>query len=124
MGILDGPLKDLASLLIGTFSDNPATLVRMADLDYDPTTGETVPSAMASYSVKVTPPERYSLKEIDGTTVLATDVRVYLAAKDIAIEPSPRSDTLTVSNHTYTVYKVTKHYSGDEVCLWELQLRG
>lgn len=124
MGLLDGPLRDLASQLIATFSDSFATLVRAEEAVYDPVSGISIPSALQSYSVKTTPPEKFKNSEIDGTSILKTDVRVYIAAIDIAIEPSPITDTLTIGSTTYSVYRVTQHRSSLEtVVLWELQLR-
>lgn len=123
MGALDSPLRQLASTLISTFVDNFATLVRISAAGYDPVTGEEIQAAIQSYSVKTTPPEKYRDIEINGTSVKQYDLRVYIAAQDIAISPTPRTDTIAIGNVVHNVIKVTSHFSGDQVCLWELQLR-
>lgn len=123
MGILDSPLRDLASTLISTFVDTASTLVRVLDSGDDPVTGETFPAAIQPFSVKTTPPENYKLHEIDGTAIQKSDLRLYIAAKDIAISPSPRTDTLNLGGLVLNIIKVSPHYSGDQVCLWEMQVR-
>jgi hypothetical protein len=123
MGALDSVFKDLASTLIGALVSNTATLVRAVAADYDPTTGEELNAAVESYSVRITPPEKFDIKEIDGSSILQHDLRTYIAAKDLTTNPETRKDTLSFGNVVYNVVKVTPHYSGDEVCLWELQLR-
>ena len=124
MGILDSPLGDLASTLISTFSDNSATLVRTLESGYDPVSGNDMPPTLQSYSVKTTPPERYAISEIDNSTILKTDLRVFIAAKDLAVVPSSKSDTINLAGVVYNVIKVQAiNSSADVVCLWELQLR-
>lgn len=123
MGALDSVFRDLASTLIGSFVSNTATIVRAVAADYDPVSGQEMQAAVQSYSIKISPPEQFNIDEIDNTTILRYDLRTYIAAKDLAIEPEPRKDTLSFGSVVYNVMKVTPHYSGDQVALWELQLR-
>lgn len=123
MGALDSPLRNLASTLISAFTDNYATLVRITSAGYDPVSGQEIQAAIQSYSVKITPPEKYREKEIDGTAIKQSDLKVYIAAQDLAVSPTARTDTLAVGSTVHNVVSVTAHFSGDQVCLWELQLR-
>lgn len=123
MGALDSVFRDLASTLIGAFVSNTASLVRAVSVDYDPISGQEMQASVQSYSVKISPPEQFTMDEIDNTTILRYDLKTYIAAKDLVIQPEPRKDTLSFGSVVYNVMKVTPHYSGDQVALWELQLR-
>ena len=124
-GSLDLPMRDLASALIGALGFSGATLVRTTgDSGYDVKTGEDLmPSGVTSYPIAVTPPEGFKRQEIDGSAVQKTDLRCYIAAKDVAVVPTPRTDTLTLGGTVYNIIRVQTIYSGNLPCLFELQLR-
>lgn len=123
MGILDAALGQLASTLIGTFSDVPATYTRAPAPSYDVRTGSELAFPSVSYQIKITPPTLYSKREVNGTTVLATDLRAYVAKSDLPLDPAPRSDSLTWRGSTYQVVSANPVGTADSDVLVELQLR-
>jgi hypothetical protein len=123
MGALDTAFRDIASSLIGVFVSDLSTLTRTPAPVYDPALGEDLAAAPTTYSIKVAPPENYKSHEIDGTAVRRTDLKTYVAAKDLAVVPDSQTDTLTFNSVVYKIVSVKGHQSGDQIALWELQLR-
>ena len=65
----------------------------------------------------------YSTSEIDGTRILATDRRVLMAKRSLAIEPTS-SDKLVIGGVSYSIIPPVKPLSpGGVVVLYELQAR-
>ena len=123
MGILDAAFQQLASTLVGTFSDTPATYTRTPLPRYDGRTGEELTFQPTPYSVKITPPQPYRKGEINGTSVQAKDLRCYISATDLAIEPDPRTDSLLWRGIAFLVISATPVGTADANVLIELQLR-
>lgn len=123
MGTLDSAFRDLASTLIGVFTDEMWTLTRTPPDAYAPKTGESFPSTPVPYQVKLSPPTEYTSHEIDGTSILRGDLRAYLAAKDIDITPDPQTDTLSKGELVLKIVSVSNEPSGDQTAMYELQLR-
>lgn len=123
MGILDGPMRNIASTLIGVLSDTTSTITRTTEANYNPETGEADPPVTTTYSVKTSPPEAFKTLEIDGTNVLKGDFKVIVAARDLTIEPSPQTDTLTRASVVYKIIAVEPIVSGDQVAAYQLQCR-
>lgn len=76
-----------------------------------------------TYAVKSTPPYPYSRAFVNGDTIRAEDVLVYLAAQDIPVMPD-RGQRVTFDGTNWTVVEVRKILSGQYVVLYALQLRG
>ena len=89
---------------------------------YVPATGSTSGATSTPYTVKVTPPEPYTSKFIDGDTIRVGDALIYLAAQDLAFTPA-ENQHVTVDGVVWVVVRVNAIYSGDLVCLWEAGLR-
>jgi hypothetical protein len=123
MGALDAAFRSLASTLIGAFSSTPATYARAAAPRYDPREGQELVFAPVTYSIKITPPLPYRKSEVNGTTVQATDLRCYISAKDLPIEPDPRTDSLTWKGFAFQVISASPVGTADANVLIELQLR-
>lgn len=123
MGALDTAFRDVASSLIGVFVSNSSTLTRTLTPVYDPALGEDLSATPTTYSIKVAPPENYKFYEADGTAIRRTDLKTYIAAKDLAVVPDSQTDTLTFNSVVYKIVSVKAHQSGDQIALWELQLR-
>jgi hypothetical protein len=123
MGALDLPLQALASSLIGALGYSGAQLVRTSGVNYDVKSGNDLPSGVTSYTITVSPPESFKKQEIDGTVVLKSDLKCYVAAKDIPVVPNPRTDTLTLGSIVYNIVRVEPIYSGSLVCLYGIHLR-
>lgn len=123
MGALDLPMRDLASSLVGVLGASGAQLVRTSDAAYDVKTGENLPGGVTSYPITVTPPEPFQKREIDGTVIQKNDLKCYIAAKDIPVVPTPRTDTLTLGGIVYNIVRVEPISSGSLICLYGIHLR-
>ena len=127
MGKLDSKFRALATRLIGKFSDGTHTLARRTTT-YDVAT-DASSQATASMSVKKSPSFPFDTRQVDGSSVLTTDLRCFVAAADVeagGIDPTPAEDvlvTLTVSGVAYRVLRATKYESGDQAAAYELHLR-
>lgn len=59
-----------------------------------------------------------------AATILSTDVKAFLAAKDLPFTPTTGiTIMLPAEGETFHVLSVKAYYSGAQVALWELQLR-
>lgn len=64
----------------------------------------------------------YANREIDGTRVLATDKKVYLAAGGLTITPG-LDDELLVDGNRHAIIQVKPLAPAGTVVFWELQVR-
>lgn len=124
MGILDGPFRSLAKTLIGTLGAS-ATLTRTTPGEYDPISGLSGMPRTTNYSVKISPPERYSRQDVatGQGAIQQDDFRVLVAASALSIEPSAQTDTLRVAGTVFKVIALAPVYSGDQVAAYEMQVR-
>lgn len=125
MSVLDGPLRAVAKNLARTFG-REGTIEYVSTGGYNTTTG-TAGQSTTSETVQGAV-ENYSSREIDGTTVLRGDLKWTIAAKDID-EPRP-NDLVDFGEETpdgkrirWTVVDPHPVYSGEQVALYEVQLR-
>lgn len=95
------------------------TLTRLGDGVYDPQTG-TVARSGTTYS-GYGAPVNYAQRDIDGTMILRTDVRVLLGPQ-IGANPTT-GDTLTVGGDIYTVVASNPLAPGGVVVLHDVQCR-
>lgn len=119
MGILDGPLRGVASTLLQTFGQL-ATLRRETS-SFSPATA-TATLTPTDYSVKVRA-ERYSAHEIDGTIVQPGDVKVLVPALGLAITPTPATDKLILGGVTHEVVRVNRIIATDQPAVYEVHAR-
>lgn len=123
MGVLDSALQQVATILIGALSDVPATYTRTPAPRYDGRTGQELNFQPVSYSVKITPPQPYTKREVNGTTTAATDLRCYISAVDLPITPDIRTDSLTWQGTTFNLVRAAPVPTADASILIELILR-
>jgi hypothetical protein len=64
----------------------------------------------------------YRNQEIDGTRVQATDRKVLVARKGLAVEPLT-SDKLQIGGQPYSIQNVTPLSPGGTVVMWTIQAR-
>lgn len=64
----------------------------------------------------------YRAREVDGTTILSTDKRFYVAVEDLQITPKT-SWVLVVDGVKYRIMDVNTLQPGDVVIMWDLQCR-
>jgi len=98
------------------------TITIPASETYVPTTGGVTLGANQPYSVKATPPEPYESRYVNGDTIHADDMRIFIAAKDLEFTPA-KGQTVTIDTLKWRIVKVSPVYSGELVALYELQLR-
>jgi hypothetical protein len=88
---------------------------------YDPTTGD-VTRVDSNYTKRVTPPEGYNEKFIDGDLIRAGDKKIYVAASGLGFTPKA-GHKVTLDAVVWKVHKATPIYTGKQVAVWELQIR-
>jgi len=99
-----------------------ATFTVVSGDAYDPTTGDKSAGTPTDYTKKVTPFEMYDERYIDGDVVKAGDVKVLLPAKSLEFDPTTGID-VTVALSEYKVIRQVPIYTGEQIGLYELQLR-
>ena len=100
----------------------PATLTNRVEGAYDPNTGETAVTETVIAVPKASPPLRYSIPEVNGTTVLRSDYKVIIGRAD-NITDIGVNDEITINGITGTVIAVDPIWSGEEIAAWILQCR-
>lgn len=132
MGMLDTSLRSVASDVIGMFTDTAASFEVLTHGSYDPVTG-TESEESLTYSIKVSPPSRVQYKTAltgESAGVVGTDLTVYVSAKDAedaGLDLTPATNkaiSLTVANRTFKVVTTFEVWSGDQVALYEVVIRG
>jgi len=93
---------------------------------YDETTGHAAESDPVVYSKKVSPPDKYDRRLVDGHTIQKDDLKVIVPGKDLEWNPltlAVSNIVVTIDGKLFNVIKVTPIYSGDDVAAYEYQLR-
>lgn len=119
MGVLDAPLRSVASTLVGQFGR--AFTLRRTATTHDPDTNS-VTETHTNYTVTGIQ-EDYNAVERDGQVVRFGDYRVLLAAQDLSITPTPATDELRDGSTALTIVSVERIYSGEQVAAYRLQVR-
>lgn len=88
----------------------------------DASAGKIVGATETPHTVKVSPPEPYTSRFIDGDVILAGDAKVVLAAQSLAFTPAA-GQKLTIDGEVWRVVAVNRQYSGELVAAWEAQVR-
>lgn len=125
MGLLDDLVRDAVSDVLGPalgLTDTPITITRHAEA-YDGTQGLESGVTDTVHTVYASPPIEYTLREINGKTILAGDKKFLIAAKDLPIEPDPQTDRLTHAGKVYKIVDVDVTSSGDQSALYTVQVR-
>lgn len=89
---------------------------------YDPDTGSVTAGVLVEYRQKVSPPDDYNNKLVDGDLIKLGDSMVLLPAKDLAFVPKI-GDSVTFDSLIWKMITVKPIYSGELVVVYELQLR-
>ncbi len=116
---LDTKLISKVKTLVEKYGTNAVFTANAGD--YDPTTG-TVDSDTATHTAKVTPPQQYKQHLIDGDVIRIGDAQVYLPAQDLTFTPAI-GIMVSVAGSSWQIMNVNPIYTGDNVALYELQLR-
>ena len=130
MGLLDGPLRSVAANLVGKFG-KPVTVKYVATGTYDPATGSTTGGSYISANVRVVVGDAAQLARGGfGETgevrmddlALTVAAQTFEAAFGAAAVPAT-DDEITIDGSVYMVVQVKPTWSGEQVALYELQVR-
>jgi hypothetical protein len=119
---LDDKLVPKAYELIEKFGKVVSFISGPPASGYDPTTGKNATFTADTYSVKVTPPQEYEQKYIDGDLIQVGDVQIFLAAQNLTFTPKNGMD-VTIDSENWKIVSFGKIYTGEQVALYEFQLR-
>lgn len=129
MGILDGPMGQVANILIDTFVDNTRLWTRRDADAYDPVTGSDAVTETTA-QIKTGPPAPYEDNKIDGDSVRTGDVQVVVADLELQrvapFDPFPATNATLVVDIEGIEHKVinVEHFiSGDKAAAYRFQLR-
>ncbi|UOF80041.1 head tail attachment protein [Caudoviricetes sp.] len=82
----------------------------------------TVTETSTDYTVKILPPERFDVGYVDGDVIRASDLKSAVAASGLAFVPKPGMQVI-FDGSTYLAVTVSPVYAGEQIAMWELQLR-
>ena len=120
MATLDALFPGLAARLIDQFGAT-ASLETVTKTD-DLATGK-VAETVSAASVKITPPEPFTIGLIDGSLVKAGDMTTLVAAQSLSTVPTANRDRLVFAAEIWQIVAVAPIYSGDAAAAYRLQLR-
>jgi hypothetical protein len=121
MGNLDAAFNQLVPAILGVFSDTPAVFTRSSST-YDPANDTNVVTTLTA-SVLTSPPEGFSLRYINGTTVQSGDRRITTVADYGALTAPQVGDKVVRGELDAVIVAVSPVNSGDKVVAYELQVR-
>jgi len=113
-----GIAKTLHNLFGGT-----GTIANPGTETYNPLNGQSATAPGTSFDTDPSPPENYSIKEIDGSNILKTDLKTTIPASDVTSEIVPEKSTLTIGSSVFTIISANPIKSGNETAIYQLQLR-
>lgn len=120
---LDERLVPTAKRLIEDYGRNAIFNVTGVDAgDYNPLTLKTTKPAVVPYTRKISPPYPYEQKYVDGETVKASDLKCYVADKDLGFTPVPGMEVADQGT-VFVIVSASPISTGELVAVWELQLR-
>lgn len=121
MGNLDAAFNQLVPALLGAFSDTAAVFTRSTS-SYDPA-NDTNTVTTQTANVLTSPPEGFSLRYINGTTVQSGDRKITTVADFGDLTAPQVGDKVVRGELTAVVVAVSPINSGDQVVAYELQVR-
>lgn len=89
---------------------------------YDPTTGLSTERPALSITKKVSPPQPYTIKLIDGENIKAGDACIWLPASGLTFTPVAGMK-VTIDSAVWAIVAVDSVYTGELIALYGLQLR-
>lgn len=119
-GKLDSVMGPLATTLIADFG-GPVTLTRVTRV-FNPATGKTTDTS-TTFTVNMSPPNPYTKGRINGTVIQSSDLWAYIPASAPSGAPDGKTDEITLSGVKHKVVSVKPVYSGQQVAMYEVQLR-
>ena len=99
-----------------------ATLRKVTEGTYDPTTGTTTGGGTTDATVTIGPLLSYKNFEIDGTRIKAEDRKVIMATSGVATAPDS-GDRIIIGSTTYTVITMKAYDVNGTTFAYVLQVR-
>lgn len=90
---------------------------------YDPTTGEATKGDYTRYVKKIIPPYPYQQKYINGDTIKQGDMQTGIAGSGLGFTPEPGLTEIFIDTQRWTIVNMMPIYSGEQICMFLLQLR-
>lgn len=114
----------LAALELIDENGKAVSFVHNASATYSPSTGKVTGGSPAPFNKKIVPPYPYEQKLVDGDVIRVDDMRTGVAASGLGFTPERMKTTVTIDSRIWTVVNVQPIYSGEDVAMYLLQLRG
>lgn len=89
---------------------------------YDPDDGSVIESGVQKYTVKATPPANYKADMIDGDTIQDNDCMINISASGLLFTPENGRE-VTFDSQSWRIMSVQTAYTGEDIGLYEIQLR-
>ena len=120
---LDDILVPAALNIIDTYGQNATFHITGVDEgDYDPETRTTTFPAQVNTTRKISPPEPYDKKFVDGSTIQSEDLQTYVAGSGLTFTPV-NGMQVTVQTVIYNIKSVQTLMSGTQIAAYLLQIR-
>ena len=89
---------------------------------YDPATGTGTKTVKIRHSLKVSPPETFSQRYVDGETILMGDANILLPAQSLAFTPKP-GILVELLGQDWLIINVSPIMTGEQIGAYQLQIR-
>lgn len=130
MSLLDSIIPSIVnSVLQPTLVGAACAVSVKSAATYSYTTGQETGGTVTTKNIYSSPPQAYSQREIDGTTILTGDMKIYIAAEQWSSLPAAFGDAPTslvavaIQGRTYSIIRSTPFMVGESAAAFEVQLR-
>jgi N-acetylmuramoyl-L-alanine amidase len=104
----------------------PYTLRKKVKGVYDPSADAFASETNSDSSITASPPQAYSTREIDGSSILRGDMKIIMPAEingTAQTVPDPQSDQLILGTTTFKIIAVDPIHGGADPAAFEIQCR-
>jgi len=99
----------------------PASITVRSTGGFDPTTGDVTSSETVVSLDKVSPPINYLPNEVDDSSIIIDDFKVYVAGSDVTA--IAKGSEMLINGVTVMIVRANPVYSGANVAVWVCQCR-
>lgn len=114
-------LNGVAKMLVDEYGTT-AQVKSISDGGYDPRTGTATEGTAVIVTVHCSPPAAYDWQDINGQSVLQGDVKILVPATEMENPPKPGA-IISVRGDDFQVVRCSPIASGNQIAVWEIQLR-
>jgi len=118
-GALDAEMRQVASDLAGELGKT-VTFLQVEEV-FDPSTGTTTTNTTETELTAV-PPQDFRFEQMDGTLIQSGDMMLGLPAVDVPVRPTTEHK-VKMDGSTWSIVAVRPQASGEEIALYQLQVR-